>query len=72
MFQGQVIEKPIASGSKSERVALCLQTESECYVLRKAGAPFHSTDGLPPVGMEVTCEGVVRRQTLFVTSWSER
>lgn len=71
-FQGQVIKKLIAPGSKSERVALCLQMENGCYVLRKSRTPFNSTDGLPSVGMEVTCKGIIRGQTLFLTSWSEQ
>jgi hypothetical protein len=44
-FRGKVVKKHIASGSKSERDAVCLESEGHAFVLRRQhGNPFYDQE----------------------------
>lgn len=59
-LRGHVAEGPFARGSKSERVAVFLETTAARYVLRRRDGPAFSDPTLQRfVGCEVECDGVV-------------
>lgn len=71
-LQGRVVKKPVATGSKSDRRAVCLETETGDLILRRRGGhPFIDPvlDGL--VGKTVSCEGVLTGQTFILSDWQE-
>jgi hypothetical protein len=72
-FQGKVVKKRIATGSKSEREAVVLETEGRDIVLRKKGAnPFESGDMENLVGKTITAEGsMLGGYTLLLSNWAE-
>lgn len=71
-FTGQVIKKPFATGSKSERTAILLATDTGEYVLRRQGGnPFHDETLEQLVGKHIVAEGVLTGYTLLLASWKE-
>ena len=69
-FHGTVSKKPFGKGSKSEREAVCLDTGSGSYVLRRQGGnAFHDPELDKLVGKQIACEGIVTGYTLIMTSW---
>jgi hypothetical protein len=59
-LRGTVAEGPFARGSKSERIAVFLETKSERYVLRRRDGPSYADAELQRlVGCEVECDGVI-------------
>ena len=68
--KGKALQKKVAAGSKSERVAVLLQTKRGEYVMQRVGAhPFQDEvlEGL--VGRDLVCEGEVLGNTLLVKGW---
>jgi hypothetical protein len=71
-FVGKVVMKKIASGSKSEHVAVILKTASSEYVLRTAyGNPFHNPRLERLIGKTIRCKGEVTDYALIVTEFAE-
>ncbi len=71
-YIGQVIKKPFARGSKSERSAVFLATAEGEYVLRlKGGNPFHDEQLERLVGKQIWGEGVLTGYTLILSHWEE-
>jgi hypothetical protein len=69
-FTGDVVKKPFGTGSKSEREAVCLVTDSGEYVLRRQGGNAFSDPELDKlVGKSISCEGIVTGYTLIINSW---
>ncbi|MBI1762074.1 MAG: hypothetical protein HYR56_11645 [Acidobacteria bacterium] len=69
---GNVIKKPFAAGSKSERNAVLLATAEGEYVLRRQGGnPFHDETLERLVGKRIVAEGVLTGYTLLLSSWEE-
>jgi hypothetical protein len=71
-FDGTVVRKPFAQGSKSERDAVVLATSQGDFLLRREGGnPFVDPvlEGL--VGKAVRFDGVVVGSTLVVSDWTE-
>lgn len=70
VYRGQVIEKRISDGSKSERDAVVLATGQEEFVLRRrAGNPFRDEELLGLVGATVEVEGLLHGYTLLIDSY---
>lgn len=70
-FVGQVRRRRVSAGSKSERAAVTLVTDSGEYVLRRhAGNPFRDPvlEGL--VGKTIRGEGRLTGTTLVLTGWT--
>jgi hypothetical protein len=71
-FNGRVIKKPFAAGSKSEREAIILVTETGEYVLRRTGGnPFFDAELEDLVGKRIRCEGELTGYTLLMDKWTE-
>jgi hypothetical protein len=71
-FRGQVVKKPFAVGSKSERRAVKLVTDQGEYVLRREdGNPLADPVLDALVGKTIECEGTVYGYTLIVSAWRE-
>ena len=72
-FSGKVIKKPLATGSKSERQAVCLSTDKgKEYVLRRQGGnPFQDDELERLVGKNVEGHGVVTGYTLLASELTE-
>ena len=71
-FKGRVASKVVSRGSKSERQAVLLETESGEYLLRRRGGnPFRDDVLQELVGHEIAAEGRVRGKTLFLDGWEE-
>jgi hypothetical protein len=69
-FQGRVVKKPFASGSKSAREAVMLSTSSGDYVLRRQGGnAFHDTTLEALVGQTISAEGELHGYTLLISRW---
>ncbi len=65
-LSGLVTRGPFASGSKSERNAIWLETDEGRFVLRRKDGPAfgdHALDGL--VGQHVCCDGFVLGYTVL-------
>ena len=70
VIRGQVIRRPYAVGSKSERLAVMLATPKGQYVLRRVGANSYSDPELDElIGKQIVCEGNLHRDTLLMSSW---
>ena len=66
-LRGRVAEGPFARGSKSERIAIFLETGSNRYVLRRRDGPSYADATLQQlVGCDVECDGVVVSYVLIV------
>ncbi len=71
-LDGQIVKKPFAVGTKSERTAIYLESPQGDYLLRRPGAnPFEIDRELEAlVGNRVRCSGLVKGSTFFISSWS--
>lgn len=59
-LRGHVVEGKFARGSKSEQIAVYLETQETRYVLRRRDGPSYADASLQKlVGCEVECDGVV-------------
>ena len=59
-LRGHVAEGPFARGSKSEQIAVFLETSAARYVLRRRDGPAYADAALQRfVGCDVECDGVV-------------
>jgi len=72
LFNGTVVKKMFARGSKSEHEAVCLVTDRGEFVLRqKGGNPFFDPELERLVGKQIRCEGQLVGYTLVMSDWSE-
>lgn len=69
---GTVLRTPVATGSKSERVAVVLRAEAgEQHILRRAGGhAFHDQVLEALVGRTITGIGLVTGQTFIMDKWT--
>ena len=59
-LNGKVVKKKFAEGSKSEYDAVCLETESGSFVLRrKGGNPFNDPELQKLVGQKICAKGTI-------------
>ena len=59
-LRGHVAEGPFARGSKSEHIAVFLETGAARYVLRRRDGPAYADPTLQRfVGCDVECDGVI-------------
>jgi hypothetical protein len=59
-LRGRVAEGPFARGSKSEQVAVFLETRAARYVLRRRDGPAYADQMLRElVGCNVECDGII-------------
>ena len=57
---GEVVRAPFGAGSKSERVAIWLETARGRFVLRRKDGPTFGDKALEKyVGKRVTCDGFI-------------
>jgi hypothetical protein len=71
-FRGKVVSKLTSKGSKSERMAVQLDTGEELYILRRRGGnPFRDEVLEELVGKTIDARGRLRGQTLFLEEWRE-
>ena len=71
-FRGKVVSKLTSKGSKSERMAVQLDTGDELYILRRRGGnPFRDEVLEELVGKTIEARGRLRGQTLFLEEWNE-
>lgn len=72
-LSGKVVMKKFSEGSKSERVAVLLQTETKAYILRKMGGnPFRDASLEILAGKNITATGIVDRNLFLVKEIKER
>ena len=68
-WRGNVVQKHVAKGSKSDRLAVVMISEDDSreYVLRRLGCnPFHDRELDKLIGCHLVCEGEVSGQTLIL------
>lgn len=71
-FNGTVVKKLFARGSKSEHEAVCLVTDQGEFVLRRQGGnPFSDPELDKLVGKQIRCEGQVVGYTLIISALTE-
>jgi hypothetical protein len=72
-FLGKVVRKPLAAGSKSERLAVCIEGAGGNYVIRREqGNPFHDPQLEALVGKTIKARGsLVGDYTLLMSHWTE-
>jgi len=69
-FRGQVVKRPFAVGSKSEREAVFLETKSDRYLLRQMGKnPYRDPELEKLVGKTIKAEGEIDDYMLFLSGW---
>ena len=70
VFEGQVVKRPFAVGSKSERLGVFLQTKADRYLLRQMGGnPFCDPELEQLVGKRILAEGEVDDYILLLSKW---
>lgn len=70
-FIGKVILKTFAKGSKSEHLAVYLETADKKYVLRRRGGnPFYDPELQNIVGKTIRCTGTVSEYMLLISDWA--
>lgn len=63
---GKVITQNVSVGSKSEHKAVCLQTESGTYILRREGGnPFNDGELNKLIGKQISSTGILA-DNLFI------
>lgn len=69
---GMVMHRPVALGSKSERRAVVLRTQSGGeYILRRMGGNAFKDEELEGlVGSSITADGQVAGQTFIMKAWN--
>lgn len=68
-LRGHVAEGPFARGSKSERIAVFLETSAARYVLRRRDGPTYADESLQRlVGCDVECDGIIVSYVLIADS----
>jgi len=71
-FQGQVVKRPFAPGSKSESERVFLVTPTREYELQRVGGnPFQDDKLEELVGKRVRCSGELEGYTLFLHHYRE-
>jgi hypothetical protein len=69
-FQGEVVKRPFAVGSKSEREAIFLETKGRRYLLRQMGGdPYHDPELDQLVGKTIKAQGEVDDYLLLLSDW---
>ena len=68
---GHVVKKPFAVGTKSERLAVMLETvDGHEYVLRRRGGHAFYDEALETlVGQDIRTEGLLRGYTFLIDNW---
>ena len=71
-LSGSVIRKCFGAGSKSERMAVFLKTDSEEYVLRRKGGLAYGDPELEElVGKHLRCTGTLAGYTFLMSDYEE-
>ena len=71
-LSGKVVMKKTSEGSKSERSAMLLQTESKSYILRKMGGnPFKDVSLEIFAGKNITATGILDRNLFLAKEIKE-
>jgi hypothetical protein len=71
-FVGTVTQRAFGTGSKSEHLAVFLQTNGKEYVLRREGGnPFSDLVLEHLVGKKIWCSGYVMDYVLLISDWRE-
>ena len=69
-YVGRVVKRPFATGSKSERNAVMLETPAGTYVLRRRGGnAFHDAELDALVGQKISAEGALHGYTLIISEY---
>jgi hypothetical protein len=67
-LNGKVVKKKFAKGSKSEHDAVCLETDSGSFVLRrKGGNPFNDPELHKLIGEKICATGIINNYS-FIAS----
>ncbi len=71
-FHGMVVRKLFGKGSKSEHVAVSLETPTDTFMLRRLGGnAFRDSELDVLVGKRLRCEGTLVGSTVLMTHWEE-
>lgn len=66
-YSGKVVLEPVYRGSKSERMAVKLDTGDEKLLLRRAGVrSYRDTELEDLVGKNIKCRGLKRQDRLYL------
>ena len=70
---GQVVKRPFALGSKSEREAVLLEvSDGQQFVLRRIGANAFCDPVLDAlITKRITCQGDLHGSTFLIQQWTE-
>lgn len=67
-----VVRKLFGKGSKSEHVAVSLETPTDTFMLRRLGGnAFRDSELDVLVGKRLRCEGTLVGSTVLMTHWEE-
>ncbi len=71
-YSGKLVLERVSPGSKSERMAVQLDTGEEKFLLRRVGIRSYQDPELEAmVGKQVTCRGVKRGKRLYLKDLEE-
>jgi hypothetical protein len=70
-LRGRVVRQPLAAGSKSERLAVVLETDDgrALVLYRRGGNPFRDPVLENLVGQEIAGEGDLHLYTFLLDTW---
>jgi hypothetical protein len=72
VFEGSVVRRRVATGSKSEREAVVLATERGDFVLRRRGGNAFQDEVLNAlVGHRIRGSGELAGYTFILTNWTD-
>jgi hypothetical protein len=72
-LSGIVVKGQVATGSKSEREAVLLDTDGQRFILRRQhGNPFHDEELEKLVGKKICADGnLIGGRTFLMSQWVE-
>lgn len=67
-LNGKVVKKKFGQGSKTEHDAVCLETDSGSFVLRrKGGNPFNDPELNKLIGEKISAVGIISNYSFMVS-----
>ncbi len=69
-FEGRVLLRPEATGTKSEHDAIVLETRQGTFLLRRVGgSAYRDPELVKLINRQISCLGALHQGTLILTSW---
>jgi hypothetical protein len=68
-YQGHVVRRRVAPGSKSDREAVMIEPDGAFLLRRRAGNPFADPELETLVGKAISARGILHGNSLIIDDW---